>query len=69
MNPLQLLTVAFVLCKIIGVAPIAGWSWWWVLSPMLIPLGFGLSCFALGGIITGIDEWVKQSNKKNNGVV
>lgn len=33
-----LLLVAFILCKIIGIAPIASWSWWWVLSPGWIPL-------------------------------
>jgi hypothetical protein len=38
-----LLGVIFVTCKIVGVAPIAGWSWWWVTAPfwggLLVTLG------------------------------
>ena len=33
---LELLTVAFIVLKLIGYID---WSWWWVLSPTLIPLG------------------------------
>ncbi len=36
---LGLLQVAFVVLKLCGVI---GWSWWWVLAPMWIPLGVGL---------------------------
>lgn len=34
---LSLLLVAFILLKILGIEPIASWSWWWVMSPMWIP--------------------------------
>jgi ABC-type antimicrobial peptide transport system permease subunit len=34
-----LLTVAFIVLKLTHVI---NWSWWWVLSPTLIPLGIGL---------------------------
>ncbi len=30
---LLLLGLAFLLLKYLGVTPVAGWSWWWVLSP------------------------------------
>ena len=30
---LGLLGVIFVVLKIIGVAPIGAWSWWWVTAP------------------------------------
>lgn len=33
------LTVVFVVLKLVGVID---WSWWWVLSPTLISLGLGL---------------------------
>ena len=39
-----LLLVAFILLKILKIAPVASWSWWWVLSPLWIPLGVGLIC-------------------------
>ena len=34
-----MLTIAFVVMKLTGVI---GWSWWWVLAPLWIPLGVGL---------------------------
>ena len=36
---LGLLTIAFIVLKLCAVID---WSWWWVLSPTLIPLGFTL---------------------------
>jgi Transmembrane Fragile-X-F protein len=27
-----------------------GWSWWWVLSPVWIPLGVSAVCFVLAGV-------------------
>lgn len=46
-----LLTVAFVVLKLCGIIT---WSWWWVFSPIWIPivLGIGISAFVL--IITAI---------------
>ena len=35
---LTLLTVLFVALKLIGIEPVANWTWFWVLSPTLIPL-------------------------------
>lgn len=36
-----LLTIAFIVLKLTGYID---WSWWWVWSPLLIPLGL-LLCF------------------------
>lgn len=36
---LELLLVAFIVLKLTGVIT---WSWWWVLSPLWIPLAVGL---------------------------
>lgn len=36
---LYLLTIVFVVLKLCNVID---WSWWWVLSPVLIPTGIGL---------------------------
>lgn len=33
------LTIVFVVLKLVGVI---SWSWWWVLSPLLISAGIGL---------------------------
>lgn len=46
----SLLTIAFIvlkLCKVID------WSWWWVLSPFLIPVGIALIVLAVFIIISG----------------
>ena len=36
---LELLTLVFIVLKLIGLIE---WSWWWVLSPVWIPLLIGL---------------------------
>lgn len=33
------LTIVFIVLKLVGVGPVANWSWWWVLSPMWISTG------------------------------
>jgi hypothetical protein len=35
-----LLTIVFITLKLLGVIT---WSWWWVLSPMLISIGIALA--------------------------
>ncbi len=47
-NALELLSIAFIvlkLCKVIT------WSWWWVLSPIWIPLVLWLLLVIIVGII------------------
>lgn len=38
------------------------WSWWWVFSPLWIPIALGLSILFIFGIayilILGIDKWM-----------
>ena len=52
-----LLTVAFIVLKLCNVI---SWSWWWVVSPILISLAIGLICIIIGTI--GI--WIfNHSNK------
>lgn len=34
----SLLGVAFILLKLLKIAPIASWSWWWVLAPFWLPI-------------------------------
>jgi hypothetical protein len=52
-----LLTIAFIvlkLCKVID------WSWWWVISPILISIG--LCLLLLGGVII-YDLWASYRRK------
>lgn len=43
-----LLLVAFIVLKLTGVI---GWSWWWVLAPMWIPLAIIAVILLITGII------------------
>lgn len=48
---LGMLTILFIALKLTGVIT---WSWLWVLSPLLIPIGIALGLFALAGIFFAI---------------
>lgn len=48
LSALSLLGVVFVVLKIVGVQPVAGWSWWWVTAPFWA--GFAILLVFLGGI-------------------
>lgn len=51
---LGVLTIAFIVLKLCGVI---SWSWWWVLSPIWIPLAFSVGIWiilAILGIIFAI---------------
>lgn len=43
-----LLTIVFIALKLTGVI---AWSWWWVLSPILISAGLTISVLAIAGLI------------------
>lgn len=45
-----LLTIIFIVLKLVGIAPIAAWSWWWVLSPLWI--GFLAIILIVGGLFS-----------------
>lgn len=42
-----MLTCMFVTCKLGQIGLIATWSWWWVLSPLIIYFGFILGMVAI----------------------
>jgi hypothetical protein len=46
-----LLAVLFIGLKLTGVI---AWSWWWVLSPLWLPLALMLGIFVVGLIFAGI---------------
>ena len=47
----SILTIIFVVLKLVGVAPVATWSWLWVLSPLWIGFLAGCAFFLLFGLI------------------
>lgn len=55
-NSLTVLTLIFITLKLLNKID---WSWWWVLSPSLIPLSF----FLIGWIIGLLIIFLGKSNK------
>lgn len=52
-----LLTVAFVVLKLTGVI---AWSWWWVLSPLWIPVVVLFGGATLVGIVAAGVVWMRR---------
>ena len=51
MGLLEILLIVFVILKLVGSID---WSWWWVLSPLLIPIGLLIVVLIVFGIISVI---------------
>ena len=51
MGLLEILLIVFVILKLVGAID---WSWWWVLSPILIPIGLLIVVLIVLGIISVI---------------
>lgn len=58
-----MLAIVFVVLKLTGVI---GWSWWWVLAPLWMPLGIGLAAVAIYLVyyLTHKDQMDKKRQKK-----
>lgn len=52
----SLLTIAFIILKLTGVI---SWSWFWVVSPILIPFSIALVLLIIISIIIGMVEIAK----------
>lgn len=50
----SIIGILLIALKLIGVAPVASWSWWLVLSPFLIEIGFILLILIITFIISCI---------------
>ena len=46
---LGILCLIFITLKLTG---IIGWSWWWVLAPLWVPISLGLLGLLIFGIVT-----------------
>ena len=51
-----LLFLIFLVMKLAGIGSVANWSWWWVTSPLWIPVAIVLGLGLLVLIITVIKE-------------
>lgn len=46
----------FMALKLIGIAPVANWSWWWVTAPLWIPVSVAVGILVvLAGILIVYD--------------
>jgi hypothetical protein len=48
------LFLIFLTLKLAEIGQVANWSWWWVTSPLWIPLLLGVAILSIVGIITGL---------------
>jgi len=46
--------IVFLVMKLAEIGQVANWSWWWVTSPLWIPLALGLGIMGIGLIIAFI---------------
>lgn len=42
--------IVFLVLKLAEIGPVAEWSWWWVTSPLWIPLALIIAILAIVGI-------------------
>ncbi len=47
----QLLTIVFIVLKLLGKIT---WSWWWVLSPLWIPIAIAIVVMVIWGVILAL---------------
>ena len=46
----NLLCLVFIVLKLTDVKPVGDWSWWWVLSPIWIPIAIVIIIALLGAM-------------------
>lgn len=51
---LGLLTIVFIVLKLLNVI---SWSWWWVLSPLWIPVALGIVIWLIACVIAIFLNW------------
>ena len=52
----SILFLIFLILKLAGLGMVATWSWWWVFSPILIPLAAIVIILLIVGIATYIND-------------
>ncbi len=51
-----ILFVIFLVMKLAKIGDVADWSWWWVTSPLWIPIVFVLAIFLIGLFIISLKD-------------
>ena len=49
----SLLFIVFLTLKLAEIGVVATWSWWWITSPLWIPVAIDI----LGSILSNLDVW------------
>lgn len=52
--------IVFLILKLAEVGPVAKWSWWWVTSPLWIPITLVLTILGIVGIFFLIAKTLKS---------
>jgi hypothetical protein len=55
-----LIFIVFLTLKLAEIGAVANWSWWWVTSPLWIPLAIGLFIALIGLVIFIIGNILKK---------
>lgn len=61
---LGMLAILFIGLKLGEVGIVARWSWWWVMSPLWLPLAILLVIAAIGGMLMFIVSVVEKLSEK-----
>ena len=64
MSLTTLLAVIFAVLKLCKVGLVASWSWWWVLSPIWIPLALALAISIVGVAVVYIMDLIGRKKAK-----
>ena len=62
-NIFSVLLLLFIVLKVTAISPVAAWSWWWVMSPLWIPVAaFVVAVYAVV-IFASIWGWSSRRRK------
>lgn len=48
--------ILFVVFLVLKLTHVIDWSWWWVTSPLWIPLGIAGILFLIAGVLIGVSK-------------
>ena len=63
---MSVIGIVFVVLKLTGTGPVAGWSWWWVLSPFWLQFALGFSIIVLAAAGLAFVGAVKGLGRKKD---
>jgi hypothetical protein len=52
--------IVFLILKLAEIGPVANWSWWWVTSPLWIPIALVLTVLCIVGLLFSIAKILKS---------